>query len=569
MSVPDKLVIRTGGSNWRTYVPFLVADTTTNFQYWNPDAQYNNVDVAPHNEIAKQFSYFAAYWLNRNKVAVNGTLNVSVSSGGTFYFKALNSNPVTSYQGLYAPVNGSYVTLTLQQDGVDAGISSNITLNSTVGSTLTLQFGMYSLNLSNFPVGRGIKFQLYGAGGGNTQGGSGGFVEGVFTVSNDSPAALCVVVGTAGGTVAHYSENSGVTGGYLTPGGTNGGGRGVDNSASASASGGGGGAVDVRLEFSNDYSKRILVAGGGGGGTNNSQSDTYGGNAGYPSAPNVANGGNGGADGGTQSSGGSLGGGFGFGGENKNNTGWNGGGGSGYYGGGACKVQHGAGAGGSGYYNSSYITAFVYTASGGGSAAQTNGRAVLTVVQLQTPATLSASPNIFYRKFVSGASISFDVITSNAGAVARTHESSNSSIFSIPTASVPSGNIVAPGKITINVIQPATTNYTAITTNQLITIIIVGSGITYSSETFPASFDLTGLNLSSSVFSNCNLTSANLTNANLTNSTFSNSTILTSANLFGATVNASTNLTTATLTNIQSGRIIGKTSLLPPNFTMI
>ena len=171
-----------------------------------------------------------------------------------------------------------------------------------------------------------------------------------------------------------------------------------------------------------------------------------------------------------------------------------------------------------------------------------------TIRIYQLAATLSASPNIFYRKFVSGASISFDVITSNAGAVARTYESSNTSILSIPTSSNHSGTIVAPGKIYINVIQPATINYTAITTNQLITIIIVGSGTTYSSETFPASFDLTGTNLSNSSFSNCNLTSANL---------------------FGATVNASTNLTTATLTNIRSGRIIGKTSLLPPNFTMI
>jgi len=186
----------------------------------------------------------------------------------------------------------------------------------------------------------------------------------------------------------------------------------------------------------------------------------------------------------------------------------------------------------------------------------------------QIAATLNASPNIFYRKFVYGDSISFNV-TSNAGTVTRTHESSNTSIFSIPTSSSPSGTILAPGKITINVIQPATTNYTAVTINQLITIIIVGNGITYTSETFPTSFDLTGLNLSSSVFSNCNLTSANLTNANLTNSTFSNSTILTSANLFGATINASTNLTAATLTNLRSGRIIGKTSLLPSGFTMI
>lgn len=91
--------------------------------------------------------------------------------------------------------------------------------------------------------------------------------------------------------------------------------------------------------------------------------------SGIPASGNVINVSYGGADGGTQSAGGSYNGGYGTGGENATNTGWNGGGGGGYYGGGACKGQHGAGAGGSGYYNSNYVSSFNYNSSGGGSAA--------------------------------------------------------------------------------------------------------------------------------------------------------------------------------------------------------
>jgi hypothetical protein len=171
-----------------------------------------------------------------------------------------------------------------------------------------------------------------------------------------------------------------------------------------------------------------------------------------------------------------------------------------------------------------------------------------TITINQATSTLLASQNIFYQKFVSGASISFNVISSNAGTVSRTHESSNTSIFSIPTASNPSGTIVAPGKIYIKVIQPATTNYTAVTTDQLIAIVIVGNGITYSSETFPSSFDLAGTNLSGSVFNSCNLTGADL---------------------FNTTVNASTSFSTSTLNSLKSGRITGVTSLLPAGYIMI
>jgi len=587
MSVPDKLVIRTGYSNWRDYVPFLVADTTTNFQYWNPDSQYNDVNTAPHNEIAKQFSYFAAYWLNRNKVAVNGTLNVSVSSGGTFYFKALNSNPVTSYQGLYAPVNGSYVTLTLQQDGVDAGISASSAFTMQVLSGnwngtaskkdvpgfptsfmrtnyswfVSAYFYTTSLNQGNWKPIVGSAYTTV------SQTGFWGIWlsnpnDYIHWRNVDAPqfngnTTLRVTSGDWHEVIVKYNpankrelkfalrkqyDNTTITRQTVT--------QSADFSITGvlgNVTSGGWELSSQSMEFFHGKVERVTI---GNIPTHTTLSQLLQGiysNFEVPSS-------------------------FTF---NTTQIGEN------------IMINIDKSSATLTSSPSSNISITKVSTDNWSVTISAVGTYTLTytfvdpndffptittsasVKLVAVPATLTTTQSTFYRKFVSGASISFDVITSNAGTVTRTHESSNTSIFSIPTSSNPSGTIVAPGKITINVIQPATTNYTAVTTNQLITIIIVGSGITYSSETFPASFDLTGLNLSSSVFSNCNLTSANLTNANLTNSTFSNSTILTSANLFGATVNASTNLTTATLTNIQSGRIIGKTSLLPPNFTMI
>jgi hypothetical protein len=165
-------------------------------------------------------------------------------------------------------------------------------------------------------------------------------------------------------------------------------------------------------------------------------------------------------------------------------------------------------------------------------------------------ATLDTSQSIFYRKLVSGASISFnDVISSNAGAVPRTYESNNTSVVTIPTASTASASIAGPGKTTIKVTQPATGKYTQIVNNDLITIVVVGQGKTYTSETFPASFDLSETNLSDSIFNSCNLTGADL---------------------YNATVNAYTSFSTPTILNsLKSGRITGVTSLLPSGYIMI
>jgi hypothetical protein len=268
-------------------------------------------------------------------------------------------------------INGADSLLSCSTKFIVNGISIEGSINYTYNMT---DATVYSLDFSN-SLWNIIKVQLYGAGGGHNKGGSGGYVEGLISLSKIPAKKFWIVVGGAGS--AKNITNSGT---LYTTGGYNGGGRGVTNNVEGTNTGGGGGATDVRLiwTFTTDYanSQRILIAGGGGGGTNNSSEDCKGGDAGFPYAQNIIDKGYGGADGGSQFNGAGLG----TGGENINNNGWNGGGGGGYYGGGSCKKQHGGGAGGSGYYDPSYISSFSCSTSGGGSAAQTDGKAVLTII---------------------------------------------------------------------------------------------------------------------------------------------------------------------------------------------
>ena len=99
------LVIRTGNSDWRTLAgqlprktvkpqdaPFAV-DLTTNMQWWNPDIQFSEVNVAPHNQISLQFRYFAEYWLNAYKLQSASTPVVTGQGViGTFTFSKLNAS---------------------------------------------------------------------------------------------------------------------------------------------------------------------------------------------------------------------------------------------------------------------------------------------------------------------------------------------------------------------------------------------------------------------------------------------------------------------------------------------
>ena len=124
IATPNVFYLRNGGSNWRDLI--VTADTTTNLAWWNPDPQFFDVNSAPHNEIAKQFSYFAGYWLNRNRASNGQNYSVPAFTGsgsiGTFTFTATTNYPVTSYTGSLSSYNsGNTYTLTPQSDGINAG----------------------------------------------------------------------------------------------------------------------------------------------------------------------------------------------------------------------------------------------------------------------------------------------------------------------------------------------------------------------------------------------------------------------------------------------------------------
>ena len=139
--LPNGFYVRTGGSNWRAYIPLLVADTTTNIIIWGgPDSQWYDVTVAPVNEIAKQYSYFAGYWLNANRAVVGTSFSVESyagnppSSRGTFTFTAtvVTNGVVTAYNATLSQGNYGLQTLTPQQDGIDAGVARRSLSNRTL-----------------------------------------------------------------------------------------------------------------------------------------------------------------------------------------------------------------------------------------------------------------------------------------------------------------------------------------------------------------------------------------------------------------------------------------------------
>ena len=98
------MVLRTGGSNWRTLagqlpksaanpadVPYAV-DLTTSIQTWWPDSQFSDVNSAPGNQISLQFRYFAEYWLNAyNMQSASTTVIAGQGPIGTFTFSKLTA----------------------------------------------------------------------------------------------------------------------------------------------------------------------------------------------------------------------------------------------------------------------------------------------------------------------------------------------------------------------------------------------------------------------------------------------------------------------------------------------
>lgn len=185
--------------------------------------------------------------------------------------------------------------------------------------------------------------QGFDAVGGAVLGGRGGRATGTLAVTPGE--TLYIYVGGQG--TASIGNNIPMGGGF------NGGGNGMNNGVSPIVVGGGGGASDVR-QGGFALTDRKLVGAGGGGATGNGAPGGNGG--GLVGGDGTICCGNTIGQGGTQVAGGSLGGGFGQGGNaTVGLTPWIGGGGGGWYGGGTAD-QHSGGGGGSSYFGGAGVT---------------------------------------------------------------------------------------------------------------------------------------------------------------------------------------------------------------------
>jgi len=244
-----------------------------------------------------------------------------------------------SSSGLMTGITAGTATITVKT--VDGNYTSTCAVTVTV--PFTTQIFNYTGNYQTFvvPATATYKLEVWGAQGGGSYGGKGGYSYGNINFTQGQ--VIYIYVGGAG------EFGSKVFGGFN--GGANSG------TALNVKEGSGGGASDIRL-VSTLLSTRVIVAGGGGGAGGNYGNDNstdYGG-AGGDIAGGIGGGTSNGpiAGGGSQSSGGSGGaypsyssapsGTIGQGGNGLNSGG---GGGGGYYGGGGCNFS-GAG-GGSGY----------------------------------------------------------------------------------------------------------------------------------------------------------------------------------------------------------------------------
>jgi hypothetical protein len=121
-AVIPALVIRTGGTNWRSLAVQmpkstanaadapLSVDLTTDVQMWSPDPQFSDVNYAPANEISLQFRYFAEYWLNAYSLQSGSTLVVAGQGPiGTFAFSKLSAAPTASPPTASPPTASSYI----------------------------------------------------------------------------------------------------------------------------------------------------------------------------------------------------------------------------------------------------------------------------------------------------------------------------------------------------------------------------------------------------------------------------------------------------------------------------
>jgi surface protein len=140
--LPNAFYLKKGGSNWRDLIPLVQANTTDNNLYWQHDQGFYDVNYNSPDQVAMQFSYFAAYWLNANRASNGQSFSIGTYSTGTlfgatniqpfmgmFTFTATSDYPVTTYTGslsyAFSGLVGVTYILTPQTDGINAGIAAS------------------------------------------------------------------------------------------------------------------------------------------------------------------------------------------------------------------------------------------------------------------------------------------------------------------------------------------------------------------------------------------------------------------------------------------------------------
>ena len=258
---------------------------------------------------------------------------------------------------------------------------------STLNSQTTYNFSYTGTSQTLALAPGSYSIQCWGANGGTSNGGKGGYATGSISIT--SPTVAYIYVGGVG-------TATNVTGSGNALGGWNGGGNGSCYT-SYGTSGGGGGGSDVRMTLNTTYANRIIVGGGGGGGSVPGSYGYVGGNGGGTT------GGIGSAygsywigQGGTQTGGGAgttesnstVGAGvLGVGGSHSStlpSSGWAGcGGGGGYYGGSAGGAVHSSGGGGSSYIGGvSSGTTIMFGQSGFVSNPDVTGNGYVRIIEL-------------------------------------------------------------------------------------------------------------------------------------------------------------------------------------------
>ena len=269
-----------------------------------------------------------------------------------------------------------------------------LTLMGSVLSIAEAQTFSYTGTVQEVTLPAGAyEIEMWGAKGGGSQGGPGGYSKGTF---NYSGGTLYIVVGGAGGTGGNTAD---ANGGY------NGGGARPNPGGATRGSGGGATHVSTSSGLLTDPQVRaniVMVAGGGGGGSN--KGTGVGGGGGLIGANSHSNG-TAPGQGGTQTAGGAAGAGTsgspGTEGQGGASLDMAGAGGGGWYGGGAGGGTIGGntsngGGGGSGYINNpNLINAVTLESTEAGYITNPdtsgNGRVVITNAPLSTSETIKGN----------------------------------------------------------------------------------------------------------------------------------------------------------------------------------